>query len=415
MERINKDAFIGFDGWISQTTVLKPAEVLAEAVADEFGVLYSSDGKCLLRAVSEKLRNMNVTSYTVKPGTQRISNRAFQNCDFQEISLPDSLTSIGDFAFYNCRSLKNINIPDGVKRIGSDAFKKCKSLESIYIPDSVTRIGKNDFKGCILLKSIRIPYSVKILGGGPPERVELFEKAVQINNRVDNQSAMTTKEDFAEAVADEFGVVYSRDGKRLLKAASWNQEKKNVASITVKPGTEIICDNAFQGCDLLESISLPDSVTNIGDSAFNGCKSLESITIPDSVTRIGSNAFHDCSSLTSVVIPDSVTIIDFGVFGGCKSLKNIIIPDSVKSICAFAFSGCSFESITIPNVVELIGQSAFEGCKSLKSINIPDSVKIIGYRAFEGCKSLKNICIPDSVEVVRKVRYRRHRRVWRSE
>lgn len=126
---------------------------------------------------------------------------------------------------------------------------------------------------------------------------------------MENKSTKVTEKDRAEAVADELGVKYSPDGKRLLGADFWDLRKMNVTSYTVKPGTQVICDGAFIECDFLEEISLPDSVTSIGDGAFRECSSLTSIAIPDSVTHIGDAAFGGCASLTSIVIPDGVTSI----------------------------------------------------------------------------------------------------------
>ena len=159
-----------------------------------------------------------------------------------------------------------------------------------------------------------------------------------------------------------------------------------------------IGNQAFQYCDSLTSITIPDSVTSIGDYAFRGCSSLTSITIPDSVTSIGSSVFRGCSSLTSIAIGNGVTSIGVSAFGGCSSLTSITIPDSVTSIGDRAFSGCSsLTSIKIPDSVTSIGVSAFGGCSSLTSIKIPDSVISIGYQAFFGCSSLTSIMIPEDV------------------
>ena len=140
------------------------------------------------------------------------------------------------------------------------------------------------------------------------------------------------------------------------------------------------------------------SVVFIGYQAFSGCRLLESITIPDVVTYIGADAFYCCNSLKSIIIPDGVTRINVQTFSFCSSLKNIIIPDSVTSIGDYAFYGCSsLEIIAIPSSVASIGGSAFSGCNSLKNITIPDSVASIGGSAFNGCRLLKSISLPENV------------------
>ena len=259
-------------------------------------------------------------------------------------------------------------------------------------------------------------------------------------------STEVTKEDLKNAVEDEFGVKYSKDWKRLLKAPSGLNGK-----YSIRKGVEVIGNSAFLFCSSLTSINIPSSVTNIGDLAFHFCSSLISVNISNSVTNIGDWAFCLCSSLISINISNSVKNIGNGAFSECKSLSkinipssvvnmngnpfcdwngdlhneskafvyehqvlfnkdkttliayrskdtNYIIPNGVTHIGDEAFSGCeSLTSINIPNSVTNIGNCAFYGCGFLKSINIPDSVTNIGDRAFSFCRSLTNINIPSSV------------------
>ena len=208
-------------------------------------------------------------------------------------------------------------------------------------------------------------------------------------------STEATEEDFKYAIEDKFGVKYSRDGKKLLRASySLFWEKEYV----VREGTEVICDCAFFCCESLQSITIPNSVKSIGNRAFYECKSLQSITIPNSVTSIGEGAFSTCVSLQSVTIPNSVKSIGNYAFRNCESLQSVTIPNSVTKIGNEAFWGCdSLQSVTIPNSVTSIGNKAFNDCKSLQSITIPNSVKSIGDGAFRECDSLQSITIPNSV------------------
>ena len=229
-------------------------------------------------------------------------------------------------------------------------------------------------------------------------------------------STEVTKENIENAVEDEYGVKYSKDWKRLLKAPIGLKGK-----YSIREGVKVVGNNAFQGCGFLTNIDLPESltsigdyaffycdsltsiiipngVTSIGDHAFSKCNSLKSTIIPDSVTSIGNYAFLCCDSLTSINIPDGVTSIGEGAFYNCNSLTSINIPDSVTSIGYCAFSDCdSLTSINIPNGVTNIGDCAFENCHSLTSINIPDGVTSIGDFAFSSCYSLTSINIPNSV------------------
>ena len=206
-------------------------------------------------------------------------------------------------------------------------------------------------------------------------------------------STEVTEEDLKNAVEDEFGVKYSKDWKRLLKAPIGLKGK-----YSIREGVKVVGNDAFQGCGFLTNIDLPESLTSIGRNAFWGCDSLTSIIIPNGVTSIGDYAFFYCDSLTSIIIPNGVTSIGDHAFSKCNSLKSIIIPDSVTSIGNYAFLCCdSLTSINIPNGVTSIGEGAFYDCDSLTSINIPDSVTSIGYYAFSDCDSLTSINIPNGV------------------
>ena len=225
-------------------------------------------------------------------------------------------------------------------------------------------------------------------------RLFIGEKPIP-SQTIEDLSTEITEDELKEAFMDEWGVKYSKDGRKLLKAPRELRE-----GYSVKEGTRIICNNAFAGCSL-SNIAIPDSVTAIGDSAFSDCSSLSNIVIPDSVTAIGDSAFSGCSSLSNIVIPDSVTAIGDFAFSDCSSLPNIVIPNSVTRIGDYAFSFCSsLPNIVIPNSVTSIGDYAFEYCSSLSNIVIPNSVTAIGDFAFSCCSSLSNIVIPNSVTAI---------------
>ena len=186
-------------------------------------------------------------------------------------------------------------------------------------------------------------------------------------------STKVTKEDLENAVEDAFGVKYSKDWKRLLKAPESLSGK-----YTIRKGVKVIGNSAFWLCSSLTNINIPNGVTTIGEGAFVRCKSLTIINIPNSVTTIGEGAFAWCKSLTSINIPNSVTTIGERAFSGCESLTNLNIPNSVTTIGERAFRGCnSLTSINISNSVTIIENCAFEDCESLTSITIPSSVVTI--------------------------------------
>ncbi|MBR3906116.1 MAG: leucine-rich repeat domain-containing protein [Clostridia bacterium] len=223
-----------------------------------------------------------------------------------ELTIPSALddyivTGIGEEAFFMRRDyLTSINIPDSVISIGNLAFYGCKSLTSITIPDSVTHMGSNPFKYCENLKEIYVS----------PDHPTL-------------------------ATID--GVLFDKTEKKLICYPCAFSAK----SYSIPHGIRAIGDDAFFYCNSLTSISIPDSVTSIGDEVFAYCISLKSITIPNSATSIGDNAFYFCASLASISIPDSVTSIGEMAFNKCSFLTDITIPNSVINIGENAFIDCS--------------------------------------------------------------------------
>ena len=351
--------------------------------------------------------------------------------DVENVIIYDSVTSIGNSAFYNCTSLTSITIPDSVTSIGENAFFDCRSLTSLTIPNSVTSIGEYAFGYCDSLTSITIPDSVTSIGelafNGRKSVVEGTIPTIAIdyipkgNLQAVTITSGTSIGEYAFGYCDSLTSITIPDSVTSIGVYAFSgctnliQTENDVSyvdrwaidcdayatSVILRSNTAGIADEAFYGCTLLTSLTIPDSVTSIGNKAFYNCDSLTSITIPDGVTSIGERAFIDCSSLTSITIPDSVTSIGSDAFWYCTSLTSVTIGNGVSSIGNAAFSGCrSLTSVTIPDGVTSIGNEAFSGCRSLTSVTIPDGVNSISREAFEYCTSLTNVTIPDSVTYI---------------
>ena len=329
--------------------------------------------------------------------------------------IPDSVTTIGKFAFYSCYNLTSVTIPDSVTRIGHCAFSSCSKLTSVTISDSVTTIDQYAFSSCHASLYTEYEYG-KYIG----DATNPYAVLIEVTNRI-------------------------------------------FSTYTIHEDTKIIAYGVFDGCDRLTSITIPDSVTTIGARAFEHCSNLTSVTIPDSVTTIGTYAFYNCSKLTTIYYCGSeaewkaiekgsnwntyspativynyvdategvlyevsadgtyaevtgyegtdtkiviastyngvpVTGIRKYAFQNNISITSVVIPDSVTTIGDDAFFECSsLTSVTIGNGVTTIDGAAFFNCDGLTSITIPNSVTTIGPCAFLGCSYLTTMYYRGSV------------------
>ena len=177
----------------------------------------------------------------------------------------------------------------------------------------------------------------------------------------------------------------------------------NLQSIKIPNGVTKIGRHTFARCTGLQSVTIPDNVTEVGSCAFMGCSGLQSVTIPDSVTKIDGHAFDGCSELQSVTISDSVTEINEYAFAKCAGLRSVTIPGGVTKIENCVFFKCSgLRSVTIADGVKEIGESTFFKCSNLRSVIISDSVRAIGDRAFRYCTGLQSVTLPDNIATLGK-------------
>ena len=295
--------------------------------------------------------------------------------DEEKVVLPDSVESIGSFAFYRS-TLTSVEIPEGVTSIDGYAFQDCSQLSSVKIPESVTTIKNSAFSDCKSLTGIELPKSLT----------------------------------------------------SIETCAFYGCTK--LAAIEIPEGVTSIGADAFHGCSNLTEIKIPEGVTSIGADAFNSCKALADIEIPEGVTSIGPGAFDDTAWIRAklsenpyvivngilvrteesgeVVIPDGPVAIS-GAFSGDKHLRSVVIPESVTVIESRSFYECQqLVQVEIPNSVVRIGddkdetRGAFEQCTWLTEIKIPDSVTSLGRMTFYGCTNLMTIEIPASVTFIGK-------------
>ncbi len=379
----------------------------------------------------------SLTSITIPDSVTSIGNQAFDGCNsLTNITIGDGVTSIGNKAFYSCNSLedvyytgdiagwcaidffnsssnpidyaenlyingvliKELVIPDSVTNIGDYAFFDCGSLTSVTIGNSVTSIGDYAFYACHNITETRYigtPEQWKEISIGS-DNSELTENVIyECDSERPYYGAGYCGENLMWKLYTDGELVISGTGYMTdwssYSSVPWDSCRSKIKSVTIGNGIKSIGDYAFYRCGLTR-VTIGNSVTSIGDYAFYYCIKLVSVTIPGSVTSIGDYAFYSCDSLTSVTIPDSVTSIGDYAFHWCDSLTSVTIGNSVTSIGSYAFRDCdSLTSITIPDSVTSIGSHAFLNCGSLTSVTIGNGVTSIGNQAFDVCNSLEDV------------------------
>ena len=318
-----------------------------------------------------------------------IDEKAFYYCSFLEkLQLPSSLTDIGTSAFEQCTLLSGtLALPSNLKTVGADAFYFCQNLTGLTIPSGVSSIGERAFYGCLKAGGdLTIPGSVKTIGKAAFER-------------------------FGDSEGVQPGVLTIEGGVESIGESAFDSCKGFTSAII--PDSVAIADmgaNVFMFCENLKSCTLPDAWTAVPEGVFYGCSSLEQIVIPASATSIGNNAFRLCTGIVgALTIPEGVTDIGSAAFYGCENLTGaLVIPASVASFGTNylgdgIFEGCKgFTSLQMNQACTTLPNSMFEGCTGLTgNVTIPSTVTKIETNVFRNCSGLNGtLTIPSSVTTI---------------
>ena len=309
------------------------------------GVLYSTDMTRLFKYLGSSDR----TSFTVPESVTSIENCAFRNCkNLKNIEIGSNVESIGLNAFEGCANLTDITLLN-VSDISSEAFKNCINLNNVEL-GSVKTIESNAFDGCKSLVSITIPAGVSDIYQGVFANCDSLE----------------------EIIVDEGNTKYSTFDGCLYKDQTLMEYPNAKAENYVVPSyTTAIASKAFEGRNSLKSVVIPDSVTRIDNYAFSDCGNLTTVSLPVGIDTIESYTFNNCTSLSKINIPESLYTIYYFAFANCKSLKSIDFPKTLQNdtlyVYSRAFYNCGLESVTIPEYVHL-DYVPFFNCYNLKSV-----------------------------------------------
>ena len=290
----------------------------------------------------------------------RIPDRAFKNTKInsKDICIPNTVTSIGSYAFYNTAISGYLAIPNSVTEIGEGAFENCRELNSLSLPSNLKRIENRTFNACGFSGGLTIPNSV----------TEIGEKA-------------------------------------FYNCTGFN------GTLTLSNKLETIGESAFNGCTgFTGSLKLPSSLTDIGYGAFMNCKYFTSLELSNALSVIPEYAFKGCEGLSgSLVIPNSVTEIGNQAFSGCTGFNGTLtLSNKLETIGVSAFFRCTgfTGSLTLPSSVTTIGQSAFYSCRSFTKLELPNTLSVIPTQAFTHCRSLSGeLVIPASVTEIGRLAF----------
>ena len=431
---------IGYSAFGSLSTPINVSSVFIPATVLSIGdsaFIYCDALTTVTFAENSQLKSIERAAFW---GSEQVYPR------FKEIKIPDSVETIGNGAFYDCRDLERITLPSALQTLSAVTFYDCTALSEVTFPASLKTIEKSAFSGCRKLSEVKLPASLTTI------QSYVFDlcinlKTVSYDGSLEQWSQITADNDFLgyscpSLVMDDYTAQFI-----LVEDGPFAEPiPKKTVTITKYTGTESTV--------ILPSTISSWPVTKIGEAAFQDNTTITSVTIPDSVTEIGSNAFAGCTNLTSVnyegdwsnltiqsgnpavqdaanaplfdfaFTPDNtavivrykgtaadvtipsrykgkpVTMIDHAAFYN-SAVTSVTIPDSVTSIRDSAFLFCSqLTNISIPNSVTAIGSFAFDGCTKLESITLPSSLSTIQSYAFYNCGNLKTIRIPVSVTFI---------------
>ena len=387
MERISP--FQGRWFHASSMTIKANAAEIAEGTCGTELTWKLSDGILTITGTGSMT---NWTSYSVAPWDSYKDS-------ITSVVINSGVTSVGNYAFYNCAALKTVSLPEELTSIGNYAFRDCSSLATVKLPESLQTIGSNAFRDCTFLKEVRIPSGVTSVSSSAPfdgctslTKVIFGSGMTKVPGNICREMKALTTVEYEEA--DEITSIGSY--------AFYNCSA--LATMTIPDTVVNVENNAFQGCSSLATVTLPESMETIGSYAFRYCTLLGEVRIPSGVTSVsGSAPFDGCTSLTKVIFGSGMTKVPGNICRNMKALTTVVYEEgsTITSIGSYAFYNCSaLTTVTIPDTVVNVENNAFQDCSSLATVTLPESLQTIGNNAFRNCTFLGEVRIPSGVTSV---------------
>lgn len=321
--------------------------ITGEKCGDEMSWNFHEDTGLLEISGKGEMYGYNCEWFSCEEDENFVPWNSFKD-EIKSVSVESGVTSIGVFAFSECKNLTCVSLPETIKTIGRNAFSECENLSDIKLPDGLEEIGDWAFSGCGKLTDVELP-----------------------------------------------------DGLKMIDRAAF--ESTGIKEISVPENIEVLGRGAFGVCEKLEKVKLPANLTCIARELFACCGALEEIQIPEAVTYIGRSAFDGCEKLRKINIPDGVTEINMEAFAGCESLENIELPDNISFIGIDAFIGTGIynNSSNWDNDVLYINGYLIAAKETISGdYEIKDGTKLVASYAFNNCAELKNVTVPASVEII---------------
>ena len=372
---------------------------------------------------------MVLTSLTIPESVTNLGSYAFYGCnELNSVVLP-KLTVINDYAFYNCKSLAEITLPTTLTKIGGYAFYGCLSLDELSIPSTVTSIGNNTFDGCSGIAKLVLPENLQTIGDSAFRNVPI--KTIVVPDSVTSIGlgafygcplesitlpfvGKTGKTD--QTSESVFGYVFGKYGSSASSKPEGTTYQGWRYGYYLTPGTSgynyayssNYCADYYYIPTTLKTVVITDA-TIIPYGAFQNCDFIENITVPPTVTKISNFAFKNCKGITNINLGTALASIGTYAFADCSALEMITIPNTVENIGSYAFNNCSSLSrmnsstdgnIVLPTGITTVPSYAFAGCASILSVQLQKNLAIIQNNAFENCVGINELTLPNGLQTI---------------